>query len=107
MDERHVFEDQHDGDGSYRYSAAYLTQDGTLVIEIHDLGPVVRKFFGAGEYEARETFSPEQTERLRASLGADLLAEIARRFPRSARGLTEHAEANGIGRGAVWNRIGD
>lgn len=109
MGRRHVFEDQRSEDGSYRYTAAYLNEDGCLVIETHDMGPVVERFFGSGlsEYEALETFDPEQTGRLRESLREDLVAAISERFPTSSRGLTEHAESIGVGRGRVWNRIGD
>jgi len=107
MGSRHVFEDRRRKDGSRLYSAAYLNEDGCLVIETHDMGPVVENVFGLSEYEAVETFNPEQTARLREYLGEDLVAAISERFPTSSRGLTEHAESIGVGRGKVWNRIGD
>lgn len=109
MDNQHVFEDQQREDGSRLYSAAYLNTDGCLVIETHDLGPIVEKTFGVGltEYEAVETFGPEQTARLRKYLGEDLIAAISERFPTSSLGLTELAKSIGVGRGKVWNRIGD
>jgi hypothetical protein len=107
MSSEHVFENQRSEDGSQRYTAAYLTKDGCLVIETHDLGPVVARTFGLSEYEASETFDHEQTERLRESLGEDLIAAISDRFPTSSLGLTEHAKSIGVGRGRVWNRIGD
>lgn len=107
MTDQHVFENQRSDDGSRRYSAAYLNKDGALVIEIHDLGPVVERAFGMSEYESRETFSVAQTARLREVLGVDLIAAIAERFPDSALGLTKHSESLGIGHGLVWNRIGD
>ena len=107
MVNKHVFEDQLSEDGSRRYTAAYLNKDGCLVIETHDIGPVVERIFGMSEYEAIETFNPEQTARLRESLGKDLIAAISERFPTSSLGLTEHAESIGVGRGKVWNRIGD
>lgn len=106
MTDRHVFEDQRDDEGSHRYSAAYLNADGSLVIEIHDLGPVVERAFGMSEYESREAFSADQTARLRESLGGDLIAAIAERFSNSVQ-LTGHCESLGIGRGELWNRIGD
>lgn len=109
MGNRHVFEDQRSEDGSQRYTAAYLNKDGCLVIETHDMGPVVENSFGFGlsEYEALETFDPEQTARLREYLGEDLVTAISERFPTSSRGLTEHVVSIGVGRGKVWNRIGD
>jgi hypothetical protein len=107
MPNRHVFEDERRDDGSHLHSAAYLNEDGALVIEIHDLGPVVEKAFGMSEYESLETFSVDQTAQLRKVLGEDLIAAIAARFPVSALGLAKHAETLGIGRGTVWNRIGD
>ena len=107
MGSRHVFEDQRSEDGSQRYTAAYLNKNGCLVIETHDIGPVVENAFGLSEYEAVETFDPGQTARLRESLGENLVAAISERFPTSSRGLTEHAESIGVGRGNVWNRIGD
>ena len=55
MPDRHVFEDERSDDGSHRRSAAYLNRDGALVIEIHDLGPVVEAAFGMSEYESLET----------------------------------------------------
>ncbi|MFV8246952.1 hypothetical protein [Mycolicibacterium peregrinum] len=105
--DRHVFEDERDDDGSRRHSAAYLNGYGALVIEIHDLGPVVKRAFGMSEYESTATFTTDQTARLREDLGDDLIAAIAERFPDSALDLAKHSEALGIGRGKVWNRIGD
>ncbi len=107
MGSKHVFENQRREDGSWLYTAAYLNEDGCLVIETHDMGPVVENAFGMSEYEALETFDPEQTARLRESLGEDLIAAIGERFPTSSLGLTEHAASIGVGRGRVWNRIGD
>lgn len=104
---RHIFENHTDAEGSRRYCAAYLNQDGALVIETHDMGPIVERFYGAGndEYEAFETFTLEQTQRLREDLGEDLIAKIAERFESSAQ-LTAHIQAIGLERGSVWNRIG-
>ncbi|MEU9808137.1 hypothetical protein [Mycobacterium sp. NPDC050853] len=61
MPGRHVFEDRAGDGGSRWYGAAYLNQDGALVIAIHGLWPVVEKTFGMAEYEACETFSADQT----------------------------------------------
>jgi hypothetical protein len=107
MTDQHVFEDQRSDDGSRRYSRAYLNRDGALVIEIHDFGPVVERAFGMSEYESLETFSVNQTARLRETLGDDLISAIAERFTDSPLGLTKHSESLGVGRGRVWNRIGD
>lgn len=107
MLDRHVFENAIDDDGTHRHSAAHLNDAGVLVITTHDFGPRVQEFFGMSEYEATETFSTDQTARLREDLGDDLIAAIAERFPDSALDLSKHAEALGIGRGKVWNRIGD
>lgn len=107
MTDRHVFEDERDDDGNHRHSAAHLNPDGALVITIHDLGPVVERAFGMSEYESEETFTADQTTRLREALGDDLIAAIAARFPDSHLGLTKFSESLGIGRGKVWNRIGD
>ncbi|OBG24109.1 hypothetical protein A5768_22330 [Mycolicibacterium fortuitum] len=107
MNDRHVFEDRVDEDGTHRHSAAYLSETGALVISTHDLGPGVQEFFGMSEYEAEETFSVEQTARMREALGEDLIAAIAERFPESGLDLAKYAESIGIGRGKIWNRIGD
>ena len=104
---RHVFENAIDADGTHRHSSAHLNDAGALVITTHDLGPGVRAYFGMSEYEATETFSTDQTAQLRAALGDDLIAAIAEQFPDSALGLAKHAESLGIGRGKIWNRIGD
>lgn len=104
---RHVFQDERTDDGSRRFTSAYLNQNEELVIEIHDLGPVVERAFGASEYESRETFDADQTAKLRKALGDDLIAAIAEQFPTSAFEFAKHSEALGIGRGRLWNRIGD
>lgn len=106
MTERHVFQSERRDDGSYLYSAAYFSESGALVIETHDLGRVVELAFGMSEYEAEETFTVEQTQRLRESLGPDLIAAIADRFAGSLE-LKKFAESLGIGRGKLWTRIGD
>ncbi|MDH6245509.1 hypothetical protein [Mycobacterium sp. OTB74] len=106
MLDRHVFEDQCRDDGSRCYSAAYLNADGALVVKIHDQGPVVQRALGASEYESTETFTVDQTARLREELGDDLIAAIAQRFPDSAQ-FAKHVATLGVGRGKVWNRIGD
>ncbi|OMB80800.1 hypothetical protein [Mycolicibacterium conceptionense] len=77
-----MFEDERDDDGSHRHSAAYLNSQGSLVIKIHDSGPVVERSFGMSEYESTETFSADQTARLQESLGDNLIAAIAQRFRR-------------------------
>lgn len=101
-----MFEDERDDDGSHRHSAAYLNSQGSLVIKIHDSGPVVERSFGMSEYESTETFSADQTARLQESLGDDLIAAIAQRFRDSAQ-FAKHCESLSIGRGKVWNRTGD
>ncbi len=105
MTDRYVFENRVDGDGTRRYSSAHLDADGLLAITTDDSGPAVEKFFGAPDYEALETFSAEQTTRLREALGQDLIAAIAEKFPDSL-ALSKYVESTGIGRGRVWNRIG-
>lgn len=107
MPDQHVFEDAIDDDGTHRHSAAHLNDAGVLVITTHDLGPGVQEFFGMSEYEATETFTADQTAQLREALGDDLIAAIAARFPDSPLDLSKHSEALGIGRGKIWNRIGD
>lgn len=106
MTQRHVFQDQRQDDGSRLYSAAFLNADGALVIETHDRGRVVELAFGMSEYEAKETFTVEQTQRLCQSLGPDLITAIADRFTGSLE-LKNYAESLGIGRGKLWTRIGD
>lgn len=106
MPDRHVFEATRDDEGSHRLSAVYLDPHGLLVIEIHDRGPVVTRAFGMSEYESIETFSAEQTAQLRDSLGEDLISSIAERFTHPA-ALTQHCAVVGVGRGKLWNRIGD
>lgn len=105
MGDRYVFEDSKDERGSRRYSDAYLDGDGRLVLSMHDLGPVVEDFFGCFEYESVTTFSVEQTERLRADLGDDLIAAIGERFG-SQRELGEYPAAL-VGSGQHWSRAGD
>lgn len=107
MTERHVFENRVEADRTHRYSAAHLNADGALVITIHDLGQGVREYFGASEYESEETFTVEQTARLREALGDDLIAAIAEKFPDSGLDLARYAESIGVGRGKIWNRVGD
>jgi hypothetical protein len=107
MPDQHVFENAIYDDGTHRHSAAHLNDAGALAITTHDLGPGVLEFFGVSEYEATETFTAGQTAQLRGSLGDDLIAAIAERFPDSPLNLARHAEALGIGRGKIWNRIGD
>ncbi|MGV7586341.1 hypothetical protein PJI74_01235 [Mycobacterium kansasii] len=107
MPDRHVFENAIDDDGTHRHSSAHLDDAGALVITTHDLGPGVQEFFGMSEYEATETFTVDQTAQLREALGDDLIAAIVERFPDSPLDLSKHAEALGIGRGKIWNRVGD
>lgn len=107
MPDQHVFENAIDDDGTHRRSAAHLNDTGALVITTHDLGPGVQEFFGMSEYEATETFTVDQTAQLREALGDDLIAAIAERFPDSPLDLARHAETLDIGRGKIWNRIGD
>jgi hypothetical protein len=106
LSHQHVFEDVRDDDASHRRSAAYSNAHGLLVITIHDRGPVVERAFGMSEYESTETFTADQTSRLKASLGDELIAAIAQRFANSA-AFGKHCEAVGVGRGTLWNRIGD
>jgi hypothetical protein len=106
MADRHIFEDRRDADGSTRRSVAYVNSRGELVITIHDRGPVVHRAFGMSEYESTEIFTAAQTSRLKASLGDELIAAIAQRFANSA-AFGKHCEAVGVGRGTLWNRIGD
>lgn len=107
MPDHHVFENAIDDDGTHRHSAAHLNDAGALVITTHDLGPGVQDFFGMSEYEATETFTTDQTARLREALGGDLIAAIAARFPDSPLDLAKYSDSIGVGRGKIWNRIGD
>lgn len=106
LSHQHVFEDVRDDDGSHRRSAAYLNAHGLLVITIHDRGPVVERAFGMSEYESTEMFTADQTARLKASLGDDLMFAIAHRFTDSV-AFAEYCTSARVGRGTVWNRIGD
>jgi len=92
-----VFDSVSDASGS-RYSAVSLDGQGQLVVEIHDIGGTF------DEYQSVETYTAEQTDQLRALLGTNIISGVAARFASGAE-LAEFAEAQGIGRGKVWNWI--
>lgn len=96
-DVEHVFKEQR-GEGESRHSAVHLDASGRLVVTIHDLGGIF------DEYESVETYSIEQTQRLRTELGDDLIATIAERFPTKA-AFSDYLRQAGIRRGEVWNSI--
>lgn len=92
-----VFDSVSDASGS-RYSAVSLDEQGRLKVEIHDVGGAY------DEYQSVETYSAEQTDRLRKLLGTDIISGIAARFASGAE-LAAFAEEQGIGRGTVWNWV--
>jgi hypothetical protein len=105
--QQHVFDSSSTSEGS-RFCAARLDSEGRLVIQTHDLGGTVEGFFGKGntEYEAFETFTVEQTQKIREVLGTeDVIAGISR-FD-SSFALKAHLRDHGIDGGKFWSRIGD
>jgi hypothetical protein len=75
--------DERDGRDRRRLTA-YLIEDGTLVIDGHDLGPGTALISDDGEYEWRQTFPPDSVAALGAALGGkrdeDILDLLARRY---------------------------
>ncbi len=88
----------------------HADQDGTLVIEGHDLGSGVSDFWGDGltEYEFARTLSPAAVAELRLSLGigdAPLLEALGSRFQTTG-ALEEYLKTNEI-ETTFWSRVGD
>lgn len=88
----------------------HADEDGTLVIEGHDLGSGVSNAWGDGltEYEFVRTVSPAAVAELRLglSIGDDpILEALGSRFE-TTRALEAYLEANGI-ETAFWSRVGD
>jgi hypothetical protein len=78
----------------------HADEDGSLVIEGHDLGSGVSDFWGQGmgQYEFTRTVSPAGVVELRLSMGigdAPLLESLGSRFS-TTRALEEYLEAKGI-----------
>ena len=89
-----------------------LTEEGTLRLEGHDLGPFVEQFFGQSEYEFVRAVSPSGVEQLRRALGIgaddDLIAALVAQFrgPGGSNRLEKFLESEGIA-SEFWNRVGD
>lgn len=101
------------GDDGLMVRSVTLTDDGDLVIEGHDVGRGVGKFFGAesSEYEFVSTVRAADVPAVRRALGlgedADLLDTLVARY-----GGQGTAELERIIKGARiavkrWSRIGD
>ena len=104
-----VVENSHDERGWQRREL-HAKEDGTLVIEGHDLGSGVSDFWGDGltEYEFTRTLSPAAVAELRLSLGigdAPLLEALGSRFETTGE-LEEYLKVNGI-ETTFWSRVGD
>jgi hypothetical protein len=78
-----MLRDERDG-RDLRRLTAYLMEDGTLVIDGHDLGPGTAVISDDGEYEWRQTFPPDSVAALGVALGGkrdeDILDLLARRY---------------------------
>jgi hypothetical protein len=108
-----TLEHRDDNQGLWRRTLT-LRDDGSLVLEGHDLGRGVSEVFGEGvdEYEFARTVAADQVDQLRRALGVrgddELRATLEKRFARPGGShafeqfLTEH----GI-RSEFWNRIGN
>jgi hypothetical protein len=88
----------------------HAEEDGTLIIEGHDLGSGVSDAWGDGltEYEFVRTVSPAAVEELRQSLGignGPLLDALNSRFETTI-ALEEYLKVNGI-ETTFWSRVGD
>jgi hypothetical protein len=101
-----------DDQGLYRRTLT-LREDGSLVLEGHDLGQGVSNVFGEGlnEYEFARTVAADQVDELRRLLGVsgddDLRATLEDRFARrgGSHAFEQFLEANGVA-SEFWNRIG-
>jgi hypothetical protein len=111
MSWRLTLEHRDDDQGLYRRTLT-LRDDGSLLLEGHDLGRGVSDIFGCSEYEFVRTIAPDQVGWLRRALGLDegddLGSVLADRF--AGRGgssafeqyLNEQQIAS-----EFWSRIGD
>lgn len=87
-----------------------VDDDGSLIIEGHDLGGSVGDSFGGGssEYEFARTIRPEAVARLKELSGVsdvNVLEALRDRFG-STFALEEFLDENGI-ESSFWSRIGD
>jgi hypothetical protein len=108
-----TLEHRDDDQGLWRRTLT-LREDGSLVLEGHDLGRGVSEVFGevVDEYEFTRTVAADQVDQLRRALGVsgddDLRVTLEERFARPGGShafelfLTDH----GI-RSEFWNRIGN
>jgi hypothetical protein len=107
--------DHRDDDQGLWRRTLTLRDDGSLVLDGHDLGRGVSDVFGEGvdEYEFARTVAVDQVDQLRRALGVcgdddELRATLEERFARPGGShafelfLTDH----GI-RSEFWNRIGN
>ena len=97
-------------DGGSRYLGARLEGDGTLLIEGHDRGPGVERFFGPGltEYEWAWIIRPPGVSTLKEALACDdVLAALRDRFSGdAAAGLQPFLDDNGVPY-EPWSRVGE
>ena len=75
-----VMKDVRDADGTM-WEAVHLSSSNELVIEGHDLGPGVERFFGCGEYEFQRALSSNETSELRKLLGLSGDQDLLSRSP--------------------------
>lgn len=76
-----VLRDERDRRG-LRFLSVEIQQNGDLVFEGQDLGPVVEEFFGSSEYEWRWTIKAEHMPILQKALGkgGDIINMLETRF---------------------------
>lgn len=109
MSETVDMENTRDERGSF-YRALRLQEDGSLVIEGHDIGRGVSDFWGAesSEYEFARTVAPSAVAQLRVAAALDdsnLLQALKSRFGTTAE-LETFLSDHGI-ETTFWSRVGD
>ncbi|TVQ39769.1 MAG: hypothetical protein EA370_04435 [Wenzhouxiangella sp.] len=97
--------------GGSRQTGARLKDDGTILIEGHDLGPGVDVFLGAGmtEYEWALSIKPPGVRALKMALACDddVLAALGQRFSGDASAdLQPFLDSNDVPY-EFWSRLGE
>lgn len=111
----HITLEAKDDDDGMVLRRLIVHDDGSLVLEGHDLGPGVERFWGRGntEYEFSRTVAPDGVRHLRAVLEIDdtdpdaLAAALRERFarPGGSPDFEKTLVANDI-TSEFWSRVG-